>query len=201
MNSTEILDSVVSALSKTSATEWFIFITAILYVVLATIENAWCWLFGITASALSVYLCYTGNLFLESGLNIFYVVIGIYGWYQWLYGSKEKTKLIVSSFSFTKNCYLIIIGCVVGAPFGYIANRYSTQVMPYLDAFITAFSLVATWMTAKKILENWLYWIVIDALAVFLFASREFYLIALLYLIYTLLSVLGYIQWRKKLIP
>jgi len=200
MNLTEILDSVISAFNKTSITEWLIFITALLYVILATIENAWCWLFGIIASALSVYLCYTGNLFLESGLNIFYVLMGMYGWYQWLYGSKHKTELAVSSSSFLKNCYLIIIGCILWIPFGYIANRYSTQAMPYLDAFITAFSLVATWMTARKFLENWLYWIVIDSLAVLLYASREFYLIALLYFIYTLVAAAGCLKWRKKLI-
>jgi len=192
-------DSLLSTFYQTSFTEWLIFITALLYVVLAAIENVWCWLFGIISSALSVYFCYSGNLFLESGLSVFYVLIGVYGWYQWLHGSKEKKELKIVSFSFIKNLFLILIACFVWIPFGFVAHTYSTQVMPYLDAFITAFSLVATWMTAKKIMENWLFWIVIDVLAIVLYSCRDFYLIALLYFIYTLLAVVGYIQWKKKI--
>lgn len=199
MNLSNILDSLQSAFFQTSFTEWLIFITALLYVILAAIENVWCWLFGIISSALYIYFCYSGKLFLESGLNLFYVVIGIYGWYQWLYGSKEKSELKIVTISVTENIYLIIIACLIWIPFGYAAHRYSTQVMPYLDAFITAFSLVATWMTAKKILQNWLYWVVIDTLAIALYAYRSFYLSALLYFIYTLLALAGYIKWRKKI--
>ena len=196
---TDILSSLSDALKQSSNTEWIIFATALIYVVLAAIENIWCWLFGILSSALSIYLCFSGKLFLESGLQVFYVTIGIYGWYQWLYGSKEKTELQIISYSFTKMIYLILIGGIIWIPFGFVAHHYSTQVMPYLDAFITAFSIMATWMTAKKIIENWVYWIVIDSLAIFLYSYRGFYLIALLYFIYTLLSFAGYFQWRKKL--
>ncbi len=196
---TDILSSLSGALKQTSITEWIIFATALIYVVFATIENVWCWLFGILSSTFSIYLCYSSKLFLESGLQVFYVIIGIYGWYQWLYGSKEKTELQIISYSFISNIYLLLIGVIIWIPFGFIAHRYSTQVLPYLDAFITAYSIVATWMTAKKIIENWLYWIVIDSLAIFLYSYRGFYLIALLYFIYTILAFAGYFQWRKKL--
>lgn len=199
----DIFTSVSSAIRQTSATEWFIFIFALAYVILAAIENVWCWLFGILASALSVYLCYTGKLFLESGLQVFYVFIGIYGWYEWLYGNKgagtAETELRIVSWPFSKNGVLILIGCVLWIPFGFIAHRYSTQALPYLDAFITAFSLVATWMTARKIIQNWIFWTIIDAAAVVLYASRDFYLIALLYIIYTILAVIGYFQWKKRI--
>ena len=196
----DFFDIVVEAAKATSITEWLIFITALLYVLLAAIENVWCWLFGILSSIFSIYLCYSGHLFLESGLNVFYVVIGIYGWYQWLYGSDKKTELPLISYSFKKNILLIFIGAIIWIPFGFAAHKFSTQAMPYLDAFITAFSIVATWMTAKKIIENWLYWIVIDALAILLYTYRGFYLIGLLYIIYTILAFAGYISWRKKLI-
>lgn len=194
-----IIQSVINAIKETSITEWLIFVTALLYVILAALEHVLCWLFGILSSALTIYLCYEGHLFLESGLNVFYVLIGIYGWYQWLYGSAEKTELPVVSYSIGNNIYLVLIGALTWIPFGYIAHKYSTQVLPYMDAFITAFSLVATWMTAKKIMENWLYWIVIDGLAVFLYAYRGFYLLSLLYVIYTILAAAGYLSWRKKL--
>jgi nicotinamide mononucleotide transporter len=195
----DILTSITSAFYQTSSTEWLVFITALVYVLLAAIENVWCWLFGILASVLSVYLCYTGSLFLESGLQVFYVVMGIYGWYQWLQGSKEKTAITIVSFSLLKNMPLFFIGCIIWLLLGILSSKYSSQAMPYLDGFITAFSIVATWMTAKKIIENWLYWIVIDALAIVLYASRDFYLMALLYIIYTLIALAGYLKWKNKL--
>lgn len=195
----DIFTSITSAFYQTSSTEWLVFITALVYVLLAAIENVWCWLFGILASVLSVYLCYTGSLFLESGLQVFYVVMGIYGWYQWLQGSKEKTAITIVSFSLLKNMPLFFIGCIIWLLLGILSSKYSSQAMPYLDGFITAFSIVATWMTAKKIIENWLYWIVIDALAIVLYASRDFYLMALLYIIYTLIALAGYLKWKNKL--
>jgi nicotinamide mononucleotide transporter len=195
----DVTRSILSAIQQTSVTEWLIFIFALVYVILAAIENVWCWLFGIIGSALSVYLCYAGHLFLESGLQVFYVFIGIYGWYEWLHGSKQKSQLHIISFSFLKIIYLILIGCIIWIPFGYSAHHLSTQVYPYLDAFITAFSIVATWMTAKKIIQNWIFWVIIDGLAIVLYGSRGYYLIALLYGIYTILSIIGYLQWKKRI--
>lgn len=197
--SSSIYSSIVEAIIQTTFIEWLIFAMALIYVVLAAIENVWCWFFGILASLFSVYLCFSGHLFLESGLQVFYVIIGIYGWYEWLHGSKNKTEPPIISYSFLKLIYLTIIGIIIWIPFGYTAHTYSTQALPYLDAFITAFSIVATWMTAKKIIQNWVFWIVIDGLAVVLYASRSFYLIALLYGIYTILSIIGYLQWKKRI--
>ena len=199
MTAPEITNSIQTAFIHTSFAEWIIFISALIYILLIAVENKWGWIFGIIASLVSVYLCFTGNLFLESGLNIFYVIIGFYGWYQWQYGSKEKKEIQISRNSKLKNTCLIQLGCLIWIPFALIANKYSTQAMPYLDAFITAFSLIATWMTTKKMIENWLYWIIVDALGIVLFANRGFYLLALLNIIYTSMALAGYFSWRKKM--
>lgn len=199
MGTEDIFQSIQTAFIQTSITEWIIFTSAIIYVLLATIENVWCWLFGILSSFLSIYLCYTAQLFLECGLQLFYVAIGVYGWYQWLYGSAEKKELKVVSWSLQQSILPTLIGLFSFLILGFIAGKYSSQALPYLDGFITAFSIIATWMTAKKILENWLFWIVIDALAIYLYASRGFYLIALIYLIYTFLAAAGYFSWRKRM--
>ena len=199
MTAPEITNSIQTAFIHTSFAEWIIFISALIYILLIAVENKWGWIFGIIASLVSVYLCFTGNLFLESGLNIFYVIIGFYGWYHWQYGSKEKKEIQISRNSKLKNTCLILLGCLIWIPFALIANKYSTQAMPYLDAFITAFSLIATWMTTKKMIENWLYWIIVDALGIVLFANRGFYLLALLNIIYTSMALAGYFSWRKKM--
>jgi nicotinamide mononucleotide transporter len=200
MDFLKITNSLYTALHQISNVEVLIFICALLYIAFVVLENSWGWLFGIIASILSVYLCYKGQLFLESGLNVFYVAIGFYGWYQWLYGSEEKNEIHITKLSFKRNAMLFTLGIMLWIPFGFFANKFSTQVLPYLDGFITAFSLIATWMTAKKVIENWLYWILIDTLAIILFAYRGFYLLTLLYIIYTLIAIVGYLKWHKKLI-
>lgn len=200
MSISEFFSSIRETLFQTSILEWAIFVAALGYVILATFENKWCWVFGIASSAMLVYLCFTGHLFLESGLNVFYVLIGFYGWYQWLYGSREKSELTITSFSLKNNIVLILIGLTFWLPLGFISHRYSTQALPYLDAFITAFSIIATWMQAKKIIENWLFWILLNGLGILLYSYRGFYLIALLSIIYTLLSVSGYFSWRKRIL-
>src|ERR1043165_9348140 len=144
MSVQEIIAGIKTALATTSITEWLIFIFAMAYVVLAAIENVWCWLCGIISSILAVYLCFSGHLFLESALNIFYVFIGFYGWYEWLHGSKENKQLPITNRSFRTNLSLIMLGLVIWLPLGFFAHNYSTQVLPYLDAFITAFSIIAT---------------------------------------------------------
>jgi nicotinamide mononucleotide transporter len=194
----EIIATIIEAVKNTSIIEWLIFATAIIYVLLAAAENIGCWLFGILSSALSVYLCYTGKLFLESILSFFYVLIAVYGWYQWKFGSGEKTAIKITSAGIKKNSLFILSGILIWLPIAIFAENFSSQALPYLDAFVTAFSIIATYMTAKKIIENWIYWIVIDAAAIYLYASRQFYLIALLYFIYTLLSFAGYIKWKTK---
>jgi nicotinamide mononucleotide transporter len=199
MHFSDITSSLSNAISQTSKTEWAGFICSLAYIILIAFENSWGWLFGIIASVLTAYLCFSGNLFFESGLNIFYVIIGFYGWYKWILGSEKKEALPISKLSLLKNSYLILLGIIVWIPFAFVAKKYSTQAMPYLDAFITAFSIIATWMTARKLIENWIYWIILDALGILLFANRGFYLYALLYIVFISMSITGYFSWRKKM--
>src|ERR1035437_2804125 len=123
MNISEIFKSIQQAFIQTSMTEWVGFICALAYIILIAFENSWGWLFGIIASVLTVYLCYIGHLFFESGLNIFYVIIGFYGWYEWLYGSIEKKEIHITKLSLLKNSYLILLGIIVWIPFAFFAKK------------------------------------------------------------------------------
>ncbi len=186
---------------QTSLIEWIIFFTALIYILLAVYEHSLCWPFGILSCLLSIYLCFSGQLFLESFLQVFYVVIGLYGWYQWHKKSNINSaeESIINSISVKNIIIILIIGIALFLPIGKIASHYSTQQMPYLDAFITSFSIIATWMTAKKIIQNWIFWIVIDTLATILYAYRHFYLIAVIYIIYTFVALVGYWKWKQKM--
>jgi nicotinamide mononucleotide transporter len=194
-----MIDSIKTAIITTSTQEWLAVLFAVLYVILIAHKIIWCWLFGIASSVIYVFICYTGKLYLESILSVFYVIMGLYGWLQWNKKSSENDKNIFV-LNREKLFRTILILFMLSVLTGYIFHKYTKASWPFLDAPITIFSLYATWLATKKYIENWIFWIFIDAASILLFANREYYLSALLYLLYTLIAVYGYFQWRKAVI-
>ena len=169
---------------------------SILYVILVANENIWCWLCAAISVSLYIYICYSAKLYLETGLQIFYFIMAIYGYLQW---NKPKKEIIISTWSLQR--HLIILGVVIIASLllGKLFEIYTDAALPIIDSFTTIFSLFATYMVTKKILENWIYWIVIDIVSVFLYFSRDLQLTAGLFTTYTIISVFGYLSWKKQL--
>lgn len=200
MSFSDVLANIVLAASKTDLITWSATLTAIVYVFLALKENIWCWSFGIISSGLSIYIYYDQSLSYEALLNVFYVALGIYGWAKWNSRSKSagiKIRRIPSGVLFV----LTLIGLLAGLLLGYLSVQFQLSTVPYSDALITTFSLLATWMTAKKYIENWILWIVVDACAAILYfyKSPELYLFGSLFIFYTVMAVIGYYTWKKKL--
>lgn len=196
---TEASTLIQQAILQTSTVEWLAFFTALLYILFAIKENPWCWWFGIISCALSVYLCITANLYLESVLQLFYIGFGFYGWYQWKYAATNATLPVIT---INKNLTLKILalGFIIWPLLAIVVQRFSNQALPWLDAFITIFSLLATWLSARKYLQNWIFWFVIDALAIYLYFARGYYLLSVIYVFYTILTIPGYIKWSKQVV-
>ncbi len=194
-------ETILQAAKSTSVMEWIATITAVIYVILAARENIFCWHFGAISSALSVAVYFKEQLVFEAILNVIYCIISIYGWWEWKKNKKEKSDLKISRMKMKTGLYILCIGIFCSLIFGGISNHYHTSQLPYADASITAFSILATWMTAKKILENWIAWIIIDAAAVgvYIYKGPSLYLFALLFIFYTFISITGYLSWRKKI--
>ncbi|MDQ3108639.1 MAG: nicotinamide riboside transporter PnuC [Bacteroidota bacterium] len=193
-------DVFLGAVGAASAIEWFAIITALIYVILAAKESAWCWLFGIISAGLYIYINFVAKLYLDSWLSFYYCVIGIYGWYVWVKKIPEKNSgRSVSYISLRVFCISLAAG--LGGTFllGYLSDRFTDSPLPYFDAALTSFSLVATFLTTQKILENWLFWVVIDAAYIFIYWNRSLPFTAALFLIYTFIAAYGYFKWRKKL--
>lgn len=202
---------------KTDAITWAATITAILYVLLALKESVWCWSFGIVSSGLSVGVYFYESLWYESLLSIFYVILGVYGWIQWTKEKKdhELTGLVLGVQTETHAKPAIKIGkipsnellitsaiaVVAGLIMGFLSAQYTDNKFAYSDALLTSFSVIATWMTARKYIENWIFWIVIDACSAVLYICKgpSMYLFALLFIFYTFMAVAGYYTWRKSL--
>ena len=180
---------------------WFEIVAAILaitYLILAMLEDIRCWIAWIISSLMYFFVMYSANLYMEALLQIFYIFIGLYGLYQWRFKADKKDALKITTWS-VKN-HLIVISALVflTSLSGYILTVYTAAASPFIDAFTTWGAIAASYLVAKKILENWFYWFVIDFVSVFLFISRELYPTALLFIVYLVLVVIGYSAWRKS---
>ncbi len=183
----------MAMLMETSLWEWVAVMLAIIYVLLAAYRHIACWFFGILSSLIYVGLAFTNQIYMDAGLQIFYVILGFYGWYTW----RKTSALDISEWSLKKHAFAIVVTTIIGLILAWFFARYTDQENPILDALITTFSLFATYLVSKKILSNWIYWIVIDAFAAQLFASRALHLTACLYLIYSVIAGYGFYQWYR----
>lgn len=191
----DIWQQIVTAWQAQSTLEVVAVVAAILYLVLAIKENIWCWLFAFISTAIYIYLFHSVSLLSESLLNVYYLVMAVYGWYQWQYGSNHKQRRIVS-WPLKKHLGLIVVTGMTVPLLGYVTSQLGAS-MPYLDAFTTCFAVLATVMVAHKVLENWHYWLVINLLSVYLFISKDLYLTATMFALYVILTIIGYINWNK----
>ena len=190
--------AILQALELTSWWEVPAVVLAILYLVLAARENIWCWAAGFASTAIYVYVFFDVKLFLESALQIYYLVIAVYGWYQWRHPIDQSSTLPISTWSLKKHCAVIAATSAIVVMSGYLLSENTEAALPYVDAFTTWYAVVTTYMVAKKILENWGYWFVIDSALVYLSYSRGLYLTALLYVAYLVIIVFGYLKWKKE---
>ena len=168
---------------------------SILYVVLVAKENIWCWAAALISVSLYIYICFFAQLYPETGLQVFYFIMAIIGYYMWNKENKEEIK----EWSEIKHLLIILLGAIFTFFMGFYFSTYTDSQMPIIDSFTTVFSIIATYMVVKKVLGNWLYWIVIDAVSVYLYFNRDLHLTSLLFIAYTIIAIFGYFSWMKKM--
>jgi nicotinamide mononucleotide transporter len=193
-----MIETLLNAWQQVSTLEAVSVAFGLAYVVLAAKENIWCWPAAFIGTGTGIIVFWDASLLMESALNVFYLLMAVYGFYQWRYGGEQGEQLKITSWRLPQHltALMLIVALVTGS--GYLLDSHTNAALPYVDSFTTWAAVVCTWMVTRKILENWLYWIVIDAVSVWLFAQRELYLYALLFVLYTIIAVYGYLQWRHK---
>ena len=174
-------------------------IFGIISVYLSTRENIWSWPTALINVALFSALFLESGLYSDTGLQVVYFVLSLYGWYEWLYGGAGRTAIAVTRTSRRTWAVLGGIGVVVWALLGTITSRLPGTALPYVDAATTTISLLAQWMMTRKLVENWLIWIAVDVVYVGMFIYKGLYLTAFNYGIYLVLAVMGYIAWKRSL--
>ena len=192
-----MLEYLVTAFSTLSIAETAAVLLAIAYLVLAIHQNILCWAAGMISALIFMVIFYSALLYMQSALQIFYVGMAIYGWYQWRYAGDEGTGVRIHTLTIVRHIQVIAGISATALLLGWIMSRTDTP-FPYAEAFITVAAVATTFMVARKVLEHWLYWLVIDSIAVYLYVARELYLTALLFVFYLVMAVIGFRRWRRE---
>ena len=195
---TGLFDILVEQVQSWTALEAVAVVLAVLYLLLAIRQNIWCWLCAGISTAIYVYLFLNARLYMESALNVFYFGMAVYGWSVWSRGRTDEHELSVSVWRVTIHGYAIAAIVTASLISGFLLNRYTDAAFPYIDSLTTWGAIWATFLVARKVLENWWYWLVIDIASVFIYWSRDLQLTSLLFVIYVIMIPFGLISWTRS---
>ena len=193
----EFLKGVYEALIHTSPWEGLAVFLSLSYLFLAMRQSLSCWPAAFFSTLIYAILFFDASLLMDSALNAYYLMMAVYGWYAWKHGKKDNEELDVSSWGVARHLQIIGVLSCVAVGFGYVMDNYTRADFAYLDSATTVFAVFTTYMLAQKILENWLYWIIIDAVSIYIYIEKAFYLTAVLFVIYTFLALFGFYQWKR----
>ena len=174
-------------------------IFGVVSVFLSVRQNIWSWPTAIVNVGMYIVVFYRSKLYSDTGLQVVYVILNFYGWYQWLYGGKNRTELPVTRTSGRIAAILVVIGALSTVALGTFVSHNTDAALPYMDALTTSTSLVAQWMMTKKLLENWIIWVAVDVVYIGMYIYKDLYVTSVLYAVFLGLSVMGYIQWKRTL--
>lgn len=174
------------------------FILNVLGVWLTSMQYRICWIINIVAVALYVIIFYQVKLYADAMLQGIFILLQCYGWYSWS-TQKMSSQYSVSNIGKTTLLSSLLLGLFTGLLLGFLFHRYTDAALPWLDSLLAAFSLVASFWAAKKYIESWVLWCVLDAMYVCMYLSKSLYLTSFLYFIFILLALNGWRMWRYKM--
>ncbi len=167
----------------------------LLFIILLIKDRVISWPFGIAGSAMSVFLFLDAHLYSEAILYSFYAVFGVWGWIRW---HQRQNHNPVLRMQLPQHLVMVASCCTLGLALGYYFDNHSDAARPYIDAFSTAFSFGATYLEVKKVLEAWGYWLILNAISIWLYQDRSLDIYAALIALYTVLSVWGLVRWYRE---
>jgi len=174
-------------------------VAAIAYLVFAIRQQIVCWLFAAISTAIYIWLFVAAKLYMESLLNIFYLVMAGYGWAVWRSGQSEGHGRPVVVWPLNTHLLAIAVLGFLSVLSGYMLSEFSDAAFPYIDSLTTWFAIWGTFLVARKVLENWWYWLLIDLASIFIYWSRDLQLTALLFGVYIIMIPFGLISWTKSM--
>ena len=169
-------------------------VLAIAYLMLAIRQNILCWYAAFSSSLIYMAVFFSARLYMESALQVFYAAMAVYGYFQWKYGGTEHAGIRISTWSARQHALALGVIAILSGSLGWLMSR-TDAAFPFVDSFTTVAAIVTTFMVARKVLENWLYWFVIDGISVFIYIARGLELTAALFVVYLILIVVGFRRW------
>lgn len=186
-------------LLQSSPWELAAMILAVAYLLFAVKEIIWCWAAAFVSTLIYAAVFLQANLYMDSALQLFYTLMAVYGWTQWRSPGDAKQGLQISTRRASWHGLMLAAVFFLSLVSGALLDRFTEAAFPYLDSLTTWASVLATWMVARKILENWVYWIVIDSVSIYLYIDRGLYLTVVLFALYVGIAFFGLRAWQLKL--
>ena len=193
------MDLILNQIIETSIPEWIAVLTGFIYIILATRNDPRCWYWGIISCAIWMICTWVYyKLLADAFLQLVYVVMGVIGLYNWHFRrDNEKKQLQISRIGMIEAILWIAGGALASLAIAWLLSTYTSAAATQLDTLTTTFSLIATYWLIKRKIENWALWVVADISYVYLYFSRGAELFAILYIVYTLFAVYGFVHWIK----
>ena len=174
--------ALLASLQAMSTWELAAVLLGIAYLLLAMRESLWCWYAAFASTAICLLLFWRVGLLMESALQVYYLGMAVYGWWHWRHGTGPDHTLPITRWNGRQHAAAVAAVVAASLVSGALLASYSSAALPYLDSFTTWGSILTTWMVARKVLQNWHYWFVIDTVSIYLYASQGLWLTAALFL-------------------
>lgn len=195
----ELLSKVMADWQLMHSVELAATLLALAYVILALKQSLWCWPAALLSTLLFTQVMWQSALLSDALLQLYYAGMALYGWWRWQQlrlHSDNSGQSPVFEWPLQRHLLMILLTAGAGLVLGGVMAGYTQADFAYLDAQTTAFSVLATWLVAKKLVSNWLYWVVIDAVSIFVYAQKHLYFLTGLFMLYTIIAIVGYFAWR-----
>lgn len=194
-----IFETFYENLLNTSWLEAVAVVFGLLSVWFAKQENILVFPTGIISVLIYVYICFFAKLYADMGINFFYFVMSVYGWYNWSRKDENKRVIPISVLNLKEWILYVAATVVFFVVLYYVLSNYTDSNVPMWDSLTTAIFLTGMWLMAKKKIENWIFWIVADVISIPLYAYKDLILTSFQFLVFLILAIMGYIEWRKSL--
>ncbi|MDJ0918605.1 MAG: nicotinamide riboside transporter PnuC, partial [Woeseiaceae bacterium] len=193
-----MLATLQAQIAATSSIEWVAVVAAIAYLLLAIRENIWCWLFAAISSASYICLFINALLYMESLLNAYYLAMAGYGLRVW--SGKQDVDGHRPVVTWPWQVHIVAIPSIVALSAGsaWLLSTYTDAALPFYDSLTTFGAFWTTFLVARKVFENWWYWLVIDAGSILLYLTRDLYLTSLLFVVYLAMIPFGIVAWKRS---
>ncbi len=184
---------------QTSLLELIAVAFGLLYIWYMMKESTWAYPLGIVNVLIYVYICFDTRLYAYAGINFFYFIMSVYGWYNWTRHGSDNERLKITRTTLKEKAWCGLAGILFFSIFFFLLSHFTDSPVPGWDAFTTSIYIIGMWLLARKKIENWLLWIAGDIISVGLFAYEKLYFSSFQFLVFTIMAILGYLAWKRKL--